>query len=142
MASGYQLNIHWWLNRMRAHEPFLFGCPMNPADLPSPEIPETPHTGKPRFKWWRFVTVLLSPVLLTALSVWLFTDEGDTAPSIAMLGGGLAGIISGTTLGRHLGKTPPVRLGLSILFALILGVVCITMSCVGCLASGYQLNIH
>src|SRR6186997_2054235 len=105
---------------------------MNPTDLPSPEIPAPPHAGRP-FKWWLFVAVLLSPVFLTALSVWLFAKDGDTAPSIAMLGGGLAGIISGTMLGRHLGKTPPVRIVLSILFALVLGVVCITMSCFGCM---------
>jgi hypothetical protein len=115
---------------------------MNPTDLPLPEIPGPPHAGKPRFKWWWFVAALLLPVLITALSVWLFTDEGDTAPSIAVLGGGLVGIISGTMLGRHLGKTPPVRVGLSILFALILGVVCITMSCFGCMVSGYNFRIH
>src|SRR5436190_12976633 len=106
---------------------------MNPLDLPAPEIPGPPPATRPRFKWWRFVAVLLSPVLLTALSVWVSGGEGDTAPSVAMLGGSLAGIISGTMLGRHLGKTPPARVGLSILFALILGAVCITMSCFGCM---------
>ena len=115
---------------------------MNPTDLPPPEIPAPPHAGKPRFKWLLFVAVLLSPVLLTALSVWLVSDKGDTAPSIAVLGGGPAGIISGTMLGRHLGKTPQVKIALSILFAAILGVVCITMSCFGCMASGYNLNLH
>jgi len=88
------------------------------------------------------VAVLLAPALLTALSVLLFAREGDTAPVIAVFGGGLAGIISGIMLGRHFGKTLPVRIVLSILFALILGVVCITMSCCGCMASGYQFNIH
>jgi hypothetical protein len=127
---------------MTAHEPFFFRPPiMNTTDLP-PEIPGIPHAGRPRFKGWLFVSVLLSPVLLTALSVWLIDKKGDTAPSFAVLGGGLAGIISGTMLGRHLGKTTPVRIGLSILFALILGVVCITMSCFGCMVSGYNLNIH
>jgi hypothetical protein len=80
--------------------------------------------------------------LLTALSVLLFDKKGDTAPVIAVLGSGLAGIISGAMLGRYFGKTLQARVALSILFALVLGVVCIAMSCVGCLASGYQLNLH
>jgi hypothetical protein len=115
---------------------------MNPTDLPSPEIPELPHAARPRFKWWWFVAVLLSPVLLTALSVWLFAQKGDAAPSIAMLGGGLAGIIAGTMVGRRIGETTSGRIVLSIVFALILGVVCVTMSCIGCMASGYNLNLH
>lgn len=115
---------------------------MNPTDLPPPEIPGPPRTARPRFKWWLLVVVLLSPVLLTALSVWLIDRKGDTSPSIAVLGGGLAGIISGTMLGRYIGKTPQVKIVLSILFAAIFGVVCITMSCFGCMASGYNLNLH
>ena len=115
---------------------------MNPTDLPSPEMPGLPPAGRPRFHGWVFAAVLVAPALLTALSVLLFAKEGDTAPSIAVLGGGLAGIISGVMLGRHFGRTQPARIILSIFFALILGVACITMSCCGCLASGYQFNLH
>ena len=115
---------------------------MNPTDLPSPENPGAPPAGRPRFKWWLFVAVLLAPTLLTALSVWLSAGKGDTAPSIAVLGGGLAGIISGIMLGRYVGKALPVRIVLSVVFAAILAVVCITMSFFGCMVSGYQFNLH
>ena len=63
---------------------------MNSTDLPSPEIPGPPHAGRPRFNWWMFVAVLLAPTLLTALCVLLFDKKGDTAPVIAVFGGGLA----------------------------------------------------
>src|SRR5436190_9462657 len=87
--------------RMRTHEPLCIGPPiMNSTDLPSPEIPGPPHAGRPRFNWWMFVAVLLAPTLLTALCVLLFDKKGDTAPVIAVFGGGLAGIISGIMLGR------------------------------------------
>ena len=115
---------------------------MNSTDLPSPEIPGPPHAGRPRFNWWMFVAVLLAPTLLTALCVLLFDKKGDTAPVIAVFGGGLAGIISGIMLGRHFGRTLPTKVVSSVLFALILGAACITMSCCGCMLSGYQFNLH
>jgi hypothetical protein len=129
------------LVRVPTDERLVFDPPiMNPTD--PPEIPGPPQAGRPRFKGWLFVAVLLSPVLLTSLSVLLIDKKGDTALAIAVLGGGLAGIIAGTMLGRHFGKTPPVKIGLSILFAAILGVVCISMSCFGCLVSGYHLDFR
>jgi hypothetical protein len=115
---------------------------MNPMDSPLPETPEPPRAGRPRFRGWTFVAVLLAPALLTALSVLLFDKKGDTAPVIAVFGGGLAGIVSGAMLGRHFGRTLQVRIVLSVLFALILAVVCIAMSCFGCAVSGYQFNLH
>lgn len=115
---------------------------MNPTDLPPPEIPGSPPAAKRRFKWWWFVAVLLAPPLLTALSVWLIDRKGDTAVGIAFCGSCLAGFISGTMLGCYIGKTVPTKVVLSIVFALILGVVFLTMSCFGCMASGYSLNLH
>jgi hypothetical protein len=93
-----------------------------------------------RFRWWIFLIVLLSPALLTCLSVLFVSRKGDTPAAIAVLGGGAAGIACGAMLGRRFGKTAGTKIALGIIFAAILGVACIGMSCFGCLASGYQLN--
>jgi hypothetical protein len=45
-------------------------------------------------------------------------------------------------LGLRLGRTPGMRVALSIVFFLVLGAACIGMNCFGCLASGYKLNLH
>jgi len=92
--------------------------------------------------WLVFLAVLLAPPLLAALSVLLFDKKGDLAPTVAMLGGGLAGIITGAMLGRRIGSSSSTRIALGILFAFIMAVVCIGMSCLGCVVSGYELNLH
>ncbi len=90
--------------------------------------------------WLIFFSVLLAPVLLTILTVLLGAKNGGAPAGIATIGGGVAGIICGAMLGRQVGSTRPLRIILGTVFAGILMVVCIGMSCFGCLASGFQLR--
>ena len=89
-----------------------------------------------------FSIALLAPALLTALAVSLGAKDGDTAPNIAMFGGTAGGIVCGIILGRSVGKTTPIRVLSSIIFVPIMSVVCIGLSCFGCMVSGFQLNLH
>jgi hypothetical protein len=102
--------------------------------------PPVPATA--RFRWLLFLAVMLSPVVLTVLTVLLGARSGETAPMIAVFGGGAAGIICGILLGRWLGKTMPAKIIISLLFALTMVVVCIGMSCGGCLASNYDFSVN
>lgn len=110
--------------------------PPSETDLVQPQLPPV------KTNWLIFFFVLLAPVVFTILAVLLGANSGNASPGIAFFGGGTAGIVCGVMLGRQLGKTGPTRVILGILFAFIMMVVCIGMSCFGCLASGFQLNFH
>lgn len=106
-------------------------------DPAPPPVPAPPY-----FNWLLFLAVMLSPVVLTMLTVRLGDKSGDAAPAVAFFGGGAAGIVCGILLGRRLGKTMPLKVLLSLVFTFVMAVVCIGMSCGGCLVSEYQLNFH
>lgn len=110
---------------------------------PTPPETVTPLSPEPRrINWLVFLIVLLAPAILSCLAGALGSRNGNVAPVIALFGGGIAGIICRVMLGRRLGKAPGTRLWLGILFAIILAVVCIGMSCFGCMAGGYQLDFR
>ncbi len=118
-------------------------CPFCGRDLPASGVDSVQHLSPPvKTNWVLFFSVLLAPVLLTILVVLLGAKKGNASPGIAFFGGGVAGIVCGVMLGRQLGKTKPLRIILGILFAFIMIVVCIGMSCFGCLASGFQLHFN
>ena len=114
------------------------GLALSPATADPPQ-PQSPAS---KFKWLIFLIALLAPAILTILAVSLGAKQGDTAPTISMLCGTVGGIVCGIILGCRVGKSTPIRVVLSIVFAAIMSVVCIGMSCFGCLASGFQLNLH
>lgn len=66
--------------------------------------------------------------------------KGDAAPVIALIGGGISGIVCGALSGCRFGRTNGMKIFLGIIFAAVFVVVCIAMSCCGCLASGYNLK--
>lgn len=103
---------------------------------------ETQATTPPRFNWLLFCGVMLAPPVLTSLTVLLGSKSGDASVAVALFGGAISGIICGVMLGRRLGKTPGLRLLFGLVLALVMIVVCVGMSCFGCLASGFQLNFH
>ena len=104
----------------------------NPPPIPTPA----------RFNWLLLLAMLSAPAVLTVLTVLLGAKSGDPAPVAAFFGGSAAGIVCGIMLGLRLGKTTPAKIALSLLFALVMSVVCIGMSCGGCLVSGYQLDLR
>ena len=106
--------------------------PLEPATPPSPEAR--------KMNWLLFLIVLLAPAIASCLAGAVDSRNGNVAPVIALFGGSIAGIICGAMLGRRLGKATDTRLWLGILFALIMAVVCIGMSCFGCMAGGYQMR--
>ncbi len=81
---------------------------------------------------------MLVPTIVTIISVP--AKLKDLAPTIAVLGGGVSGIICGAMLGRQLGHTRHQRIVLGVVFAFVMGAVCIAMNCFGCLAGGYNLE--
>jgi hypothetical protein len=110
-----------------------------------PTPTETLHQSPPvqrKFNWIVFSLVLLSPIVGSCIAGALEPHNGDTAPTIALLGGGIAGIVGGTMLGNRIGKTTTTKILLGFLFIVVLATACIGASCFGCLASGYQFNIH
>jgi hypothetical protein len=106
------------------------------ADPPQPQPPAS------KIKPLVFLIGLLAPAILTILAVSLGAKEGNTAPTIAMLCGTVGGIVCGIILGWQVEKSTPTRIVLSIVFSAIMSVVCIGMSCFGCLASGFHLDIR
>jgi hypothetical protein len=110
---------------------------MNPTEPTGETSAQPPATG-PKIAWSVFLVVLLAPTLLIIASVQLGANEGGTAPTVAMLGGGISGIVCGTMLGRRFGRTSGLKVVLGIIFSVVLGAACIAMNCFGCLASGYN----
>ena len=82
------------------------------------------------------------PTLLTIGTILLGAKQGDTAPAMAALGGGISGIVCGTMLGRRFGRTLRLKIVLGIVASLVMGVACVTMNCFGCIASGYKLHFN
>jgi hypothetical protein len=128
-------------------------CPQCGATRPETIAPKTSthttavveQTLKPfKINWWIFFAILLAPPLLTLLVAFSTNEHAgaDAPPFVAMVGGVLSGIVCGVMLALRLGKTTDTRVLLGILFCVVLGVVCVTLSCFGCLAGGYQLYFH
>ena len=114
---------------------------MNPPELLSSEPPTGPDCGRPALKWLPFLLALLAPPLLTILATSL-DNKGGAPIAIALLGSGVGGIVCGALLGRRFGSTPESRIGLGILFSVIMVVAVTGMSCCGCLASGFKLDFR
>lgn len=93
--------------------------------------------------WVVFFAVLLAPPVLTSLVVLCGGTHGkDSGVGMALVGGTAGGIICGGLLSRRIGKTAPAKFILGVVFAAALSVLCIGMSCFGCLASGYRLDLR
>ena len=92
--------------------------------------------------WLIFFAVLLAPVIGSCIAGALDSRNGGIAPGIAMIGGGIAGIVSGTMLGCRIGRTTPVKVILSVVFSGAMVAVCVGMSCFGCMVGGYQMSFH
>lgn len=97
-----------------------------------------------RFNWLIFLCVLLLPALLTLLSAatmhftLLNTADDSISPIIGLVGSVVGGIFCGVTLARAFTQTEGTRVALSILFAPIMIIVCLTLSCFGCALGGYN----
>ena len=117
---------------------------MNPesSEIPPQSDASQPATLAASFNWLLFIAVMVSPVVLTSSLVLLGFTKGDLAPVIGFFGGIVAGIICGIMLGIRMGKSPEIKILLSLIFVAVMVVACVGMSCFGCLASGYQLNFH
>src|SRR5665213_2755955 len=81
--------------------------------------------GVEKITWPIFWILLFAPPVLTILAVWLSAKNSDVPTGIGIFGGGLSGIICGVFLGKRIGKTTGGRIGLGILFAIIMAVACI-----------------
>src|SRR5438270_10292279 len=89
---------------------------MNPPEMPS----AAPDSARPAIKWLPFLLALLAPPLLTILAAVSLDHKGGAAVAIAFLGSGVGGIVCGAMLGRRFGTTPQSRIGLGILFSIIM----------------------
>jgi hypothetical protein len=89
-----------------------------------------------------FFGALFAPLLVTILAVKLSSSSNGAAPAVALIGGAVSAIVCGILLGRRIGKSFEARVVLSIVFVLIMAVVCIGMNCFGCLAGGFRLDLR
>lgn len=133
-------------------------CPSCQRPLPDGQSAACPSCGKPllnapgavvspalppaQLNWLIFFAVLFAPPLLALLAARGGRPAEGMAAGIALVGGGLAGIACGVLLGRRLSRTAGMRIVLGLIFAAVLSVVCVGMSCVGCLAGGFRLNFQ
>jgi hypothetical protein len=118
-------------------------CPVCGKDLqpaPQPVGPLPPV----KLNTLIFFSVFLAPLLLTILAVILGSNDSHSAVSgtIAFFGGCAAGVYCGITLARAMTTTIGNRVALCVAFSIVLSVAIVTMDCVGCMASGYNLNFH
>ncbi|HWD93217.1 MAG TPA: hypothetical protein VG938_12810 [Verrucomicrobiae bacterium] len=95
-------------------------------------------------KWGIFFAVFLAPPLLTSIVAFVGQEEPNEqlSPLVAVFGGAVGGVVCGIMLALRLGKTSGARVLLGLLFSAVFAVVCITLSCFGCLAVGYRLSLH
>jgi hypothetical protein len=112
---------------------------MLPSEQGPPVLPP-PIPKKPKMHWGWFLLALFLPTVLTVLAAQ--AKSQDVAPPLAVIGGGISGLVGGSLLAIRVGKTPEARIGLGIAFAIVLSVACVTMNCVGCLAGGYKFNVR
>ena len=86
----------------------------HPPTAAAATVPTVPPP--PRVNWLLFFALLLSPPLLTVLSVWCAGNKSGLSVAVALLGGAAGGIASGALLGRGLGSRTETRI--------VLGLVC------------------
>ena len=115
---------------------------MNPPEPPAAETAAAPIPPPQRFRGWLFTAVLLAAPVLTILAALAFPKNQDLAPSVAMCGSVITGIVAGMMLGRRFGRNLSAQISLSFVFAVIMVPVCFVMSCFGCVVGGFQLNLH
>lgn len=100
------------------------------------------HPAPRKINWLLFLLALLAPPLLTVLAAMGSARNSGLPVATGLLAGGLGGIISGAMLGWRVGSTTPIRVALGIVFAGVLSVVCIGMSCFGCMAGGFKMDFR
>lgn len=112
------------------------------STAPSPSPPAETPASPARFNWLLFLASLLAPALLTCLAVLIDDRANGPGPVIGIMGGALGGIGCGIILGRRLGRTTGLKILVGVILAGVCSVVSIALATFGCLASGYNLNIH
>ena len=116
---------------------------MNSNEPPPQIVPATiPPEPARRLNWLLFALALFTPTVLTILITMTGGQKGGAAVAVALVGGGLSGIVCGAMLGWRLGSTPQRRITLGILLACVMVVACIGMNFLGCLAGGYRMDFR
>jgi len=110
--------------------------------LASAEPPPQASRAAQNTNWLIFWIALLAPAIGSCIGGALDSRNGSVAPLITLVGGGVAGIICGSMLGRRLGKIQGAKFVLGIILALVMIVVCVGMSCFGCLVTGCQMRFN
>ena len=107
-------------------------CPQCNKELPE-KAEVTPFTRTP-FYWRLFFYVLLIPPVLTFISSVPSVSglAGGLTVAIALGGGVIGGIVCGAMLACRITEDAGSRIALSVVFAAIMIVVCVTLCCVGC----------
>lgn len=109
---------------------------------PGPATRQERPPIRPPFRWRQFIGLLLGPGGLTALTALLDSSSNSPAPAVALLGSLVGGLGIGVILGRRWGRNAAGQILVGLLLAVVGAVVCLTIATFGCLASGYQLNMH
>lgn len=110
-----------------------------PPLLDPAAAPEPPPR---RLNWLLFALALFMPTVLTILITMTGGQKSDAAVAVALIGGGLSGIICGGMLGWRFGKSTTNQIVLGIVLGGVFVVACIGMNCLGCLAGGFKLDFR
>ena len=107
-------------------------------------MPEPIPTATPtrRIAWVWLLTFMLAPAAATSLSVLLGGARNEVAPGLSLIGGALGGMGAGVILGCRFGGSSAMKVVLGIIFGGVCAVASIVMAMFGCLATGFQLNLH
>lgn len=112
---------------------------MTPPSEPPPTHVPPPDPAWSRTQWTAFLAALFGPPLLTSLAA-MMDHRGAAAPALMFLGGAAGGVVAGIMLGCRFGKTPPAKVGLSVLLAGVTVVAVIAMCGFGCALGNYRLD--
>lgn len=108
-------------------------CPQCGALLPPP-VP------RPRINWFLLVGCLLAPAVLSSFGA-LGKSDGLAVGGV-VFGALGAGIVCGVLMGRRFGSNTGARVGLGIVFTCVFGAVSFVLGFFGCMAAGFNLNVH
>jgi hypothetical protein len=120
-------------------------CPFCGKGLPLTLEPQTNSARlKPvKINWRIFLLFLLVPPILTMITARIVHVPNESYSVVVGIVGGIAGgIACGIMLGLRIGRTPPTRVFLCILFIGIMTIASISLCCFGCSLGEYNLQLR
>lgn len=107
------------------------------ANEPTP--PPFPKAAKTN--WFIFFGVLVAPAIVTLLVAGSKATEG-LAMAAPLIGGGIAGIVSGIMLAKRMNRPTGAKVAFGVLFAVLFGFFSFALGFVGCMVGGFKMDFR